>query len=606
MTAALDTTRTEATDRVLLRSPGLGQFRKSPFRLLRLPPNATAKQAVWQSDKALARARVGMALPDPDPVPWLPQGDAIEIQEAAQIMESPLARIVEQLLWFDATDDGDGAELVAALAAADGRRLHAYLEAEHARSIAGRINEANLNLLLGFSLLYETGPALVAAGDAAEAVALAWQTTGALSIVEDPHKAVRVAATPRGGVAKWAGLLGEGVSGWGDLLASPEFADHVRAKIAALGDELLTADDLEAVLSGLRTRVADLVVGETKLEITQGRIDSVSQLSAIAGRSKIDAETWLVAFRPLKTQFQSELDELAPDAETGLGVVEDVNAYLDRLTTLAKRWRPIDEAQLLGLSSLIDDAIQVAFARLRGASHEIQLGARFAEVLARIGQVAHSPSFKERVKGYKERLVDVAKSMCHYCGKRELEAAYCASVSSKVEISREHFGNTIRVQYKVGTLPIARCKRCSLLHGFIRSTGRIAFFTLAASVLLVALVHPPTWFSGIELGAGVMLAGVGFVFAYILSLIGPQIAASRLTPKGERPFGDYLSSYAVERMRGDGFHDFQYDSRPNAWELANAKNAQERHSSGGSDISPRSLLYIGLVILGIALRFCGS
>jgi len=29
-------------------------------------------------------------------------------------------------------------------------------------------------------------------------------------------------------------------------------------------------------------------------------------------------------------------------------------------------------------------------------------------------------------------------------------------------------------------------------------------------------------------------------------------------------------------------------------------------AGGGSDISPRSLLYIGLVILGFALRFCGS
>jgi hypothetical protein len=573
MAAALDTTRTEATDRMLLRSPGLGQFRKAPFRLLRLSPNATAKQAVWQSDKALARARVGMALPDPDPVPWLPQGDAIEIQEAAQTMESPLARIVEQLLWFDATDDADGAALIEAMVAADGSRLHAYLEAEHARSVAGRINEANLHLLLGFSLLYGIGPALVAGGDAAQPVALAWKTTGGLSSVEDPHKAVRPTATLLGAAATWAGLLGEGVSVWGDLLASPELADHVRAKIAALGDELLTADDLEAVLSGLRTRIADLVVGETKLEITQGRIDNVSQLSAIAGRSQIDAETWLVAFRPLKTQFQSELDELAPDAETGLGVVEDANAYLDRLSTLAQRWRPIDEAQLLGLSALIDDAIQEAFARLRGASHQTQLGARFAEVLARIGQVAHSPSFKERVNGYKERLVDIARAMCHFCGRRELDAAYCASVSSKVEVSREQHGDTIHVQYKAGTLPIARCKRCSLLHGFIRSTGTIAFFTLATSVLLLAIVHPPTWFSGVEIGPGVALVGTGILVAYLLSMIARQIAAVRVTPKGERKFGEYESSYAVERMRNDGFYDFTYDYRPNAWERANTKGA---------------------------------
>ena len=314
MTAALEITRTETTDRVLLRSPGLAQFRKSPFRVLRLSPDATAKQAVWQCNKALARARVGMSLPDPDPVPWLPPCDEIEIQEATQTMESPLARIVEQLLWFDPTGDADGPVLIEALASADGSRLHGYLEASRAPSTARRINEANLRLLLVFSLLHDSGPTLVVDRGAAEPAAFAWQTKETLSVVEDPHKAVRPTATSHGASATWTGLIGGGVSAWGELLASPEFADHVRAKIAALGDELLTSDDLEAVLSGLRTRIADLVVGETKLEIGQGRIDNVSQLSSIAGRSKIDAETWLVAFRPLKTQFQSELADLAPDA----------------------------------------------------------------------------------------------------------------------------------------------------------------------------------------------------------------------------------------------------------------------------------------------------
>ncbi len=61
MTAtAIDSTASEsisgAAARTAQRSPGLSQFKKSPFRLLRLPVTATAKQAVWQCDKALARA----------------------------------------------------------------------------------------------------------------------------------------------------------------------------------------------------------------------------------------------------------------------------------------------------------------------------------------------------------------------------------------------------------------------------------------------------------------------------------------------------------------------------------------------------------------------
>jgi hypothetical protein len=402
----------------------------------------------------------------------------------------------------------------------------------------------------------------------------------------------------------WAGLLGDGVTAWGELLASSELAEHVRAKIAALGDELLTADDLEVVLSGVRTRIADLVVGETKLEIAQGRIDSVSQLSAIAGRSKIDAEIWLVAFRPLKTLFESELAELAPDAETGLGVVEDVNAYLDRLTTLAQRWRPIDEAQLLGLSTLIDDAVQAAFARLRGAPRDAQLGARFDEVLARIGKVAHSPSVKERVKGYKERLSDIADSMCHFCGRRQLEPAHCAAVTSKREISRERYGNTIRVQYQIGALPVARCQRCALLHGFIRSVSAIAFFTLSTSMLLLALVHPSTWFHGVDTGVGVVLLAIGILIAVGLGFVAREIAAGVVTPKGERRIGNYEGSKAVELLRGDGFYTFRYDSRPDAWELVTKQGAKHRHGGGNVGSALRTLLWIGLVIGYVALRAC--
>lgn len=603
MTPALDTTHTDAQGREVLRSPGLGQFRKSPFRMLRLPPNATAKQAVWQCDKALARMRVGMALPDPDPVPWLAAGDEIELQEAAQTMESPLARMVEQLLWFDPADDPGGAELLSALTAGDGRRLHAVLAAEGAPSIARRINAANLRLLLGFSQLHEVGPAAAGSGGAARAE-LSWQTRGGLSLVEDPHSAVRATAALHGAAASWAALLGDGVVAWGELLASPELADHVRGKIAALGDELLTADDLEVVISGIRTRIADLVVGETKLEIAEGRIDSVSQLSAIAGRSKIDAEIWLVAFRPLKTLFESELAELAPDAETGLGVIEDVSAYLDRLATLAQRWRPIDEAQLLGLSTLIDDAVQAAFARLRGAPREAQLGARFGEVLARIGEIAHSPSVRERVKGYKERLADVADSMCHFCGRRQLEPAHCAAVTSKLEISRQRYANQIRVQYQIGALPVARCQRCALLHGFIRGTGVIAFGMLATSMLLLALVHPPSWFRGLDAVAGGMLLAIGVIIAVGLGFLGRAVAAGVVTPRGERRIGNYLGSKAIEILRRDGFYTFRYDSRPDAWELVTKHGAKHRHGGGDAGASLRTLLWIGLVVVGIAARAC--
>jgi len=606
MTAAIDMSKSEA-DRTLLRSPGLGQFRKTPFRLLRLPTNATAKQAVWQCDKALARARVGMSLPDPDPVPWLPPGDEIEIQEAAQTMESPLARLVEQLLWFDVIDDADGGALLSALTNADGTALRAYLNLQReGASMAHQVNQANLRLLLGFSALREVGPTIVAAQTAAQTAALAWQDRAGLSLVEDPHKVIRATGALLGNQSVWAWLLGEGVAKWGELLGAPMFAEHVKAKIAALGDELLGVDDTEAVIAALRTRLADLIVGETKTEMAQGRVGNVGHLSSIAGKSKIDAETWLVAFRPLKTQFQSELADLAPDAETGNGVVEDVAAYLDRVATLAARWRPLDEAQLLGLSALIDEAVGEAFAKLRAIPREKQLESRFKEVIDKVGAVAHSPSIKERVKAYHERLADVQKAMCHYCGKRELEASSCASVSSQMETGREYYGNTTRIHYQVGARPVARCPRCATMHGYLRSVGSIAFFSLTASIVLFALIHPASWFKSISTGAGFVIVALGVLAAYGLGFAARDIAAGIITPKGERRVGDYRTSTAVEGLRADGFVSMKYDYRPNAWELVNKHGVKARHGGGGGDGAEvlKTLFYIGLFVAAVALKVC--
>ncbi len=576
MTTALDTTAGDPSNRALLRSPGLNQFGTSPFRVLRLSPGATAKQAIWQYDKALARARVGLPLPDPDLVPWLPAGDDVQIQEAVQTIESPLARLIEQLLWFDASDDLAGSQLLDGLVAADAVRLRGYLETEPGASITQRINAANLRLLLGFSLLHDVGPLRSAPGDRAASGALAWRREGALSVVQDPHAAVRPHAIASSGTATWDRLLGNGITAWGDLLRSPQLAEHIRAKIVALDDELLTGDDLEAVVAGVRTRLADLLVGETKLEAVDGRLDNVALLSAIAARSNIDTETWLVAFRTMRTHFQAELSDLAPNTTTGLGVVEDVGAYLDRLVLLARRWHRIDGAQLLGLSSFVDDALQAAFGRLRGASTKMQTTARFREVLALIGELAQSLSLKEKVKGYQERLADLAKAMCYFCNKRELEIDYCAALQGKKEISREHYGNTTTIRYQVATMPVARCKRCAAMHHFIYWASIVM---LCATLPLVLYIPVRIIVAIVESGAGARAAGyilAAMIFGVVWGLLKLYWVIQGgvgqcVVPQNELGFRDYLQSRAAEALTKEGLTSFKYSYGRHAWRDRNSK-----------------------------------
>ena len=168
----------------VVRSPGLATFRLNAFRVLRLKVSAAANEAVWKSEKILARRRAGLDDPDPEIIGWLPLPDEIDLREAAQRLEEPLRRLRDQLLWFDFEGDPRGDVLRRALSDADMDALVGYLATndkdlqseeeeeaddddtdyeERARKrqmplIAHRLNQANARFLLALSWLHETGP----------------------------------------------------------------------------------------------------------------------------------------------------------------------------------------------------------------------------------------------------------------------------------------------------------------------------------------------------------------------------------------------------------------------------------------------------------------
>src|SRR5262245_9947290 len=109
------------------RSPGLDHFRLNVFRLLRLPLGISREEALWKAEKSMTLARAGLPHPEPDPLTWLAPADNIELGQAAQSIEEPIKRLIDQLSWFDFPDDREGSRLSRALAASDAAGLNAYL-----------------------------------------------------------------------------------------------------------------------------------------------------------------------------------------------------------------------------------------------------------------------------------------------------------------------------------------------------------------------------------------------------------------------------------------------------------------------------------------------
>jgi len=106
------------------------------------------------------------------------------------------------------------------------------------------------------------------------------------------------------------------------------------------------------------------------------------------------------------------------------------------------------------------------------------------------------------------------------------------------------------------------------------------------------------------MGVGLVLVGIGIAIAYGAGFIAREVAAGIVTPKGERKFGEYQSSGGVEGLRADGFVSMKYDFRPNAWELVNKHGVKARHGGGDGAEVLKTLFWIGLFVVAVALKVC--
>jgi hypothetical protein len=508
-----------------LRSPGLNRFRRSPFRILRLPASATSKQAVWKADKVLALARVGMPLPGVEPLPWLPAADELEIQQAAQAMEEPLRRLIEQLLWFDFEVDpraeilqgalrGDDPDaLKAALAArgtdppaapAEATLPDASLAPERTVAVARRINDANLRLILGLAALHGVGPRLPVEATPQKAGAtkrpeIQWQEGGGLRFVENPHALIRRSSKSASALA-FEGLLREGLAGWAQILKDGSFEGYLHHQLTKLEDDLVGGDDIEPITRAVRAELAAIIADEMKLFTLDGRMDRTFVLARVATKSGIEPEVWIHSFRPLRHLFRAELDELGGLVdESAPANLENIELYLKRLGALVKRWKGLDTSGVLGLAQMLDEGVSRAFERLRSLQGEGTLTDQIARIepiqqaLVAAHAVARSKSLKVRLGAYSERLEESRGQACHFC-KLRAESEYPVVLVSKKETSRTHnfWTNSYTVHYELRRQVVPRCEPCANYHDFISNVGTgfgLVMGVIGATLALVAILN---------------------------------------------------------------------------------------------------------------------
>jgi hypothetical protein len=567
------------------RSPGLDFFRVNPFRTLRVPIRIPSQEALWKSEKALSRLRAGLDPPEPDLVPWLAAPDEFDIREGAQKMEEPLRRLREQLLWFDFALDPRGATLEEALSAQAGPQLANYLatDVSGARSaeraellkergkddptlsnessanlIAHRVNQANLRLLLGLSELH--GVEIVERAEAARAgspPALEWKAEGGLKAAMDPHLVLAGALKKKRKAEQKASYLGEALARWGALLKDPAFTPYVQAEIESLGDELVGKDDVETITYAVSSALADIIVGEARLQMSHGAIDEVLHLTKLAAASGIDPVFWTTAFKPLRTAFQAEVTELDALLE-GNPRINDVDLYLARLETLVKPWAKVKDGGVLGLDQLVDTAVITAVDAIRALDHPAVVLDRIFEVLRRAEEIARSESAKERSREYRTVLQKYRDVLCHFCTKRGAEVDSSVVLKGKKLVSSEYVGyNTIRNTFGLMAGLIPRCATCAELHGWMHYFVRAMWVAAAIGApFLLWLVGESAGFMAGLVAAAALLGA---------SWIATRIAAKASTPTGETAYWSYSNTQGYRRMASEGYSITKHDYRKDAY-----------------------------------------
>jgi hypothetical protein len=566
-----------------LGSPVLRAFELNPFRALRLRVDATTSLAASQAESALTLVRVGMRVDDPDLLPWLVQPDPYELQQAAQAIEEPLVRLKHQMMWFDQVRDPQAAALEAALRDPPGEALQRYLDLEVALpqipaegelppadhgAVAHAINQANIRLLAVAATLsgLQSGRAdRVVVGR--PITRNEWKELGGFQSLAQAHTvllAEQVAMVARFDTRRcWE----EALKRWMNTLGHPWLVSYLDMCIAALGDDFVTADDIEAVQDSIRMQLADLSMRETRHLLLEGRFDPASALIAAVAEARIEARVLMPAMQPLRQVFRAELTELEPLLEQPLDQgLEQIGRYLSRLEVIRTRWLALDGQNVIGLADVLDEAAEKAYLHLRQVAKPSE---KADALLQRVGAIGAAQSLRERVATCRKEMSEARERICEFCKIEDPDYEKSVVLKGKKETGREHHFNSTTIYYTVRHAIMLRCARCAQLHDFVRRAGTVVGFASAAGFGMFAWEYMAPISAAIisvapQAGLVIFAAAV-FAFGaavFLVPLLGlpfglgaltTSLLSKYVTPAGHRRCGDYDDSKSAVELRRDGY-----------------------------------------------------
>jgi hypothetical protein len=540
-------------------SPTLRGFESNPFRVLRLAANASTNEASFQAERALTMLRAGLPPAGEDVLPWLPPASVYEAQQAAQTVEEPLARLTEQLLWFDLARDRTADALQSVLRGLTEESLQKYFDGEAGLPmpekcnpedgagvplVAQAVNQANLRLLVAASLVNGVG---IRKGDApAQLRKIArddWRNMYGLRALPDAHNVIAGSLASPDAALDSGRYWEHALRRWARILQHPWFRTYLARCIADLEDDFVSPDDAETIEESVRTRLADLSSHETRYLLLGGHYALASEMISALAQSGLEKRVLVPALRPIHHIFQSEVAELQTLLDgSGEDGQRQLDAYLKRLAAIKKRWTKIDQAGLVGLGHILDDALEQAFLRLRSLEKP---NAETDALLQRVSQLAAAKSLRERVSFYCTELEEARKRLCHFCKTGAPDYEKSVVLEGKKETGRVRNYNSTTVYYSVRYGLVLRCARCARFHDFLRKVSIVCGLSVVPVFYPIGTLLPDA--VCLVFGAAIVVPlGLGAAIRYTLARV--------LAPAGHTLYGNYKDTEGERSLKAERYN----------------------------------------------------
>lgn len=435
-------------------SPAINHFRLNVFRVLRVTVSASLQEAQWQAEKMVSFASLNLSIPDEDPLPWLLPPNESNIRQAAHVIEQPYERLVQQLLWFNRSEEIDP--------------LMDWLASCELGSLLGFVEQAShlppLNMPVEGDQTEENTETIEVQSDQTDQQEIALSSEYAIPLVpEIPDAKIGfrlncanvnlllaatllhypdIFATTLIENVSWTEMWSASLKIWLELLDSPDFSTYVNDVASQLDDELLDDSAAETAARAIKVVLANMLIEEIKEVILRGDLSLLKQLTAIVAKAGFKNQLWHPLTNSIHALLRPNLITVVKQIENpGVITSSILFKYFSDIEEIIQRWNEIDPRNLLQTHELIDEAVLQGFYAITSLSYVGDLIGKVQDLLDVAASTAQLKSTRERIKAYKTQIIKFhAFETCYYCGKKERDQTKPVVIKSKrIDKVQRHF-----------------------------------------------------------------------------------------------------------------------------------------------------------------------